>query len=144
MNMLGQPLLKRPRWVNTPCLQRSRKVNPSLPRMFMFIRLPVIASKPVAITIVSNSRSRLSSHLIYQMLYRGIVRRESRVSLQVLEDLPFPIGLLWVLAGIYLFVCSMWVALTGNDSCTVSKQSFRVCLLSHATKSTPRTHSQFI
>lgn len=50
----------------------------------MFTRLPVITSKPVAITIVSNSRSRLSPHLIYQMLYRGIVRRESRVLLQVM------------------------------------------------------------
>lgn len=85
MNMSGQPLLKRPRWVHTPCLQRSRKVNPSLPRMFMFTRLPVIASKPVAIKIVSNSRSHLSSPLIYQMLYRGIVTRESRILLQVLE-----------------------------------------------------------
>lgn len=125
MNMLGQPLLKRPRWVNTPCLQRSRKFNSSLPHMFMFTRLPVITSKPVAIKIVSNSRSRLSSNLIYQMLYRSIVRRESRVllqvMLQVLEGLPFPIGLLWVPAEICPLVCSMWVALTGNDSCTGSK-----------------------
>ena len=55
MNRLGKPDTIRPRYVTGPSAHASRRVRPSRPVMSTLTIAPVIASKPVANTIASNS-----------------------------------------------------------------------------------------
>ena len=58
MNRLGKPSTITPRKVEGPLFHRSLSFSLPRPRMSMRSKLPVMASKPVAYTMMSNSNSR--------------------------------------------------------------------------------------
>ena len=55
MNMFGKPAVLTPRFVRGPAAHLSRSSRPSRPSIGNATRAPVIASKPVAKTMLSNS-----------------------------------------------------------------------------------------
>ena len=55
MNRFGNPAVIMPRYVRGPASHLSRSSRPFLPRMSILVNAPVIASKPVANTMLSNS-----------------------------------------------------------------------------------------
>ena len=57
MNRFGKPAVATPRYVRGPSAHFRASVRPALPRMSMFMRAPVMASKPVANTMQSSSYS---------------------------------------------------------------------------------------
>ena len=57
INILGKPLDVSPRYVCGPSCHFSESKLPPLPTIFIFASAPVIASKPVAKTMASNSYS---------------------------------------------------------------------------------------
>ena len=55
MNRFGKPTLDTPRYVSGPCSHLSLSLRPSLPWMSILKNGPVMASKPVANTMMSSS-----------------------------------------------------------------------------------------
>ena len=57
MNRLGNPATDRPRYVRGPAAHFSFSVCPARPRISMLSSAPVIASKPMANTMLSTAYS---------------------------------------------------------------------------------------
>ncbi len=55
VNRLGKPAIATPRYVRGPAAHREESDTPFPSRMSMAVSAPVIASKPVANTMASNS-----------------------------------------------------------------------------------------
>ena len=78
-NRLGNPTEVRPRYVRGPSAHFSASDRPSRPVMSTATMAPVMASKPVANTMASNSNdSSEVSMPVSVIVARGVLRRSTR------------------------------------------------------------------
>jgi hypothetical protein len=86
-SMFGKPAVAMPRWASTPDAHLSRSSVPSVPLMSSLVRPPETESKPVANTMMSNSRSIPSAVRMPRSLTdaMGVSLRSTRETLSWLK-----------------------------------------------------------
>src|SRR6476646_1472141 len=70
VNRFGKPAIIMPRYVHGPPDQCCFRETPALPRISMLLRAPVMASKPVAHTMLSSAYSAFAVRTPVQVISR--------------------------------------------------------------------------
>ena len=94
MYRLGKPTDVRPRYVSGPFSHLFLRVTPFFPVMLAFTMAPVIASKPVAYTITSNSFDSLPKSIPVSVMLRiGLVFKSTSRTCGLLNVSKYPVSI---------------------------------------------------